>query len=145
MVPYIDVAGVEWYSRRHIMRSILLIFFIWVLLAALPVQSSERPTLGLALGGGGARGIAHIGLLQWLEDHRVPVDFIAGASMGGLVGGAWLEAGSAFDAWSDAAHQWNASGGFVLETFLGPFFIGGSVSLTNGDGRFYVNLGPFVR
>ncbi len=59
--------------------------------------------------------------------------------------GAWLEAGSAFDDWSDAAYQWNASGGFVLETFLGPFFIGGSVSLTNGEGRFYVNLGPFVR
>jgi NTE family protein len=59
--------------------------------------------------------------------------------------GAWLEAGSAFDEWSNASHQWNASGGFVLETFLGPFFIGGSVSLTNGDGRFYVNLGPFVR
>ncbi len=59
--------------------------------------------------------------------------------------GAWLEAGSAFDEWSEAAHQWNASGGFVLETLLGPFFIGGSVSLTNGDGRFYVSLGPFVR
>jgi NTE family protein len=59
--------------------------------------------------------------------------------------GAWLEAGSAFDEWSDADMQWNASGGFVLETFLGPLFVGGSVSLTNGDGRFYVNLGPFVR
>jgi len=59
--------------------------------------------------------------------------------------GAWLEAGSAFDGWSEASHQWNASGGFVLETFLGPLFLGGSVSLTNGDGRFYVNLGPFVR
>jgi NTE family protein len=59
--------------------------------------------------------------------------------------GAWLEAGSAFDEWNDVEGQWNASGGFVLETFLGPFFIGGSVSLTNGDGRFYVNLGPFMR
>jgi NTE family protein len=59
--------------------------------------------------------------------------------------GAWLEAGSAFDEWSDASYQWNASGGFVLETFLGPLFLGGSVSLTNGDGRFYINLGPFVR
>jgi len=59
--------------------------------------------------------------------------------------GAWLEAGSAFEEWSEASHQWNASGGFVLETFLGPLFIGGSVSLTNGEGRFYVNLGPFVR
>lgn len=59
--------------------------------------------------------------------------------------GAWLEAGSAFDEWSEASAQWNASGGFVLETFLGPLFVGGSVSLNDGDGRFYVNLGPFVR
>jgi NTE family protein len=59
--------------------------------------------------------------------------------------GAWLEAGSAFAEWSEASYHWNASGGFVLETFLGPLFLGGSVSLTNGDGRFYVNLGPFVR
>jgi hypothetical protein len=59
--------------------------------------------------------------------------------------GAWLEAGSAFDDWRHVSYQWNASGGFVLETFLGPLFLGGSVSLTNGDGRFYINLGPFVR
>jgi NTE family protein len=59
--------------------------------------------------------------------------------------GAWLEAGSAFERWSEAEAQWNASGGFVLETFLGPFFIGGSVSLTDGDHRFYVSLAPFLR
>ena len=53
------------------------------------VQPSARPKLGLALGGGAARGIAHIGLLQWLEEHRIPVDLIAGTSMGGLVGGAY--------------------------------------------------------
>jgi NTE family protein len=52
-------------------------------------QPGDRPTIGLALGGGGARGIAHIGLLRWLEEHRVPVDYIAGTSMGGLIGGAY--------------------------------------------------------
>jgi NTE family protein len=46
-----------------------------------------RPRVGLALGGGGARGFAHIGVLLWLEEHRVPVDVVAGTSMGGLVGG----------------------------------------------------------
>jgi NTE family protein len=46
-----------------------------------------RPRIGLALGGGGARGFAHIGVLLWLEEHRVPVDVVAGTSMGGLVGG----------------------------------------------------------
>jgi NTE family protein len=48
---------------------------------------AARPRLGLALGGGGARGFAHIGVLQWLDEHRVPVDVVVGTSMGGLVGG----------------------------------------------------------
>src|SRR5215467_3306159 len=47
----------------------------------------ERHRIGLVLGGGGARGLAHIGVLRWLEEHRIPVDYIAGTSMGGLVGG----------------------------------------------------------
>src|SRR5262245_14570237 len=68
------------------MRAVLL---TGVLLTALPLHSSERPKLGIALGGGAARGIAHIGFLQWLEEHRIPVDYIAGTSMGGLVGGAY--------------------------------------------------------
>lgn len=59
--------------------------------------------------------------------------------------GTWLETGSAFDRWNSAGIYWNVSGGLVLETFLGPVFMGGSVSLTNKDGRFYVNVGPFVR
>ena len=48
-----------------------------------------RPRVGLALGGGAARGIAHIGLLRWFEEHRIPIDYLAGTSMGGLVGGAY--------------------------------------------------------
>ncbi len=56
-------------------------------------QDSERPKIGLALGGGSARGIAHgiahVGVLEWLEEHRVPVDYVSGTSMGGLVGGAY--------------------------------------------------------
>jgi NTE family protein len=45
-----------------------------------------RPAIGIALEGGGALGLAHIGVLQWLEEHRVPVDRISGTSMGSLVG-----------------------------------------------------------
>lgn len=52
-------------------------------------QAQTRRSIGLALGGGAARGIAHIGLFEWLEEHRIPVDFVAGTSMGGLVGGAF--------------------------------------------------------
>ncbi len=50
------------------------------------VQPSGRAAVGVALEGGGALGLAHIGVLQWLEEHRVPVDRISGTSMGSLVG-----------------------------------------------------------
>ncbi|MCC6366773.1 MAG: patatin-like phospholipase family protein [Bryobacterales bacterium] len=52
----------------------------------LPAQTG-RPKIGLVLEGGGAYGLAHIGVLEWLEQHHVPVDRIAGTSMGGMVGG----------------------------------------------------------
>src|SRR5207247_10409870 len=48
---------------------------------------SNRPKVGLVLEGGGALGLAHIGVLQWLEAHRIPVNYVAGTSMGALVGG----------------------------------------------------------
>ena len=48
---------------------------------------AERPKIGLVLGGGGARGAAHIGVLKELERQRVPIDAIAGTSMGAIVGG----------------------------------------------------------
>ncbi len=46
-----------------------------------------RQKIGLVLEGGGALGLAHIGVMQWLYQHHVPVDLVAGTSMGGLVGG----------------------------------------------------------
>jgi len=47
----------------------------------------ERPKVGLALSGGGARGGAHVGVLKALEEMDIPIDFIAGTSMGAIVGG----------------------------------------------------------
>lgn len=46
-----------------------------------------RPVVGIALEGGGALGLAHVGVLQWFEEHHVPVDRVAGTSMGALIGG----------------------------------------------------------
>jgi len=48
-------------------------------------DEGERPKIGLALGGGFARGIAHIGVLRVLEEHEIPIDFIAGTSVGALI------------------------------------------------------------
>ena len=54
---------------------------------AASVTLQERPRIGLVLGGGGARGAAHIGVLRELERLRIPIDAIAGTSMGAVVGG----------------------------------------------------------
>lgn len=53
------------------------------------LAAAERPRVGLVLGGGGARGAAHIGVLEVLRENRIPVDCVAGTSMGGLVTGAF--------------------------------------------------------
>ncbi|WP_373975112.1 patatin-like phospholipase family protein [Chitinibacter sp. SCUT-21] len=53
------------------------------------LQPSSRPRVGLVLGGGGARGFAHIGVLKILEQNHIPVDCVIGTSIGSLVGGAY--------------------------------------------------------
>jgi NTE family protein len=68
--------------------------------SAVPAQQAEpdpqdRPRIGLVLSGGGARGAAHIGVLKVLEENRVPVDAIAGTSMGAVVGGLYASGLSA--------------------------------------------------
>lgn len=63
--------------------------FALVLACAGAAAATERPRVGLVLGGGGARGAAHIGVLEVLDRLHVPVDCVAGTSMGALVAGAW--------------------------------------------------------
>jgi len=58
---------------------------------------AARPRIGLVLSGGGARGAAHIGVLKVLEENRVPIDAIAGTSMGAVVGGLYASGLSAAD------------------------------------------------
>ncbi len=75
---------------RPLARALLTLAVLMFLIpAVLPagVNAGERPKIGLALGGGGARGAAHIGVLRTLEEMGVPVDYIAGTSMGSIVGG----------------------------------------------------------
>lgn len=76
-------------------RSSLCISFFLILLASTPglaqesLNSPPHPKMGLVLEGGGALGLAHIGVIQYLEEHRIPVSYIAGTSMGALVGGVY--------------------------------------------------------
>ena len=69
----------------HVLLSAVLL----LPLSAFPAdgEGSSRPKIGLALSGGGARGSAHIGVLQALDELGVPVDYIAGTSMGAIIGG----------------------------------------------------------
>ena len=52
-------------------------------------KALNRPRIGLALSGGAARGIAHVGVLRALEENAIPIDGVAGASAGALIGGAY--------------------------------------------------------
>ncbi len=89
--------------RKHLRRWRPLVPFLCVLMAPSLAAGqapddpavAERPRVGLVLGGGGARGAAHIGVLKELERLRVPIDAIAGTSMGAIVGGLYASGMSA--------------------------------------------------
>lgn len=67
-------------------RSLLVLSLV---ATSIPGIAAEPPRIGLVLGGGGARGAAHIGVLEVLAEQRIPIACVAGTSMGGLVAGAW--------------------------------------------------------
>lgn len=69
-----------------------------------PPSTAGRQKIGLVFEGGGALGLAHIGVIHWLEDHHIPVDYVAGTSMGGLVGGLYASGLSA-DEIKDFVHR----------------------------------------
>src|SRR5882757_8240460 len=73
------------------MRRIVFILLLLLLPLSLRAQQNPapwpRPKIGVALEGGGAMCLAHMGVLEWFEEHHIPVDYVAGTSMGGLVGG----------------------------------------------------------
>lgn len=72
---------------RYLMTIVPIIVGSLAVAAEAPEQKQdERPRIGLVLGGGGARGAAHIGVLRELERLRIPIDAIAGTSMGAIVG-----------------------------------------------------------
>jgi NTE family protein len=99
-----------------------------------------RPKVGLALGGGVARGLAHIGVLSVLEEASIPIDCIAGTSMGAIIGAAYcagLEVADLRDiaartGWLQVSRPLLSAGGFVtftrmerwIEDNVGEFDVG---------------------
>ena len=89
-------------SHRCFTRTSTPLFLLTLILSlALPQAAvsldtrTERPRVGLVLGGGGARGGAHVGVIKMLDRLRIPVDVIAGTSMGAIVGGLYASGLSA--------------------------------------------------
>ncbi len=67
---------------------LLLLFFVIATMNVYAQQSREaRQSVGVVLSGGGARGVAHLGVLRALEEAQIPIDYICGTSMGAIVGG----------------------------------------------------------
>ncbi|RMG77532.1 MAG: hypothetical protein D6707_11020 [Bacteroidetes bacterium] len=66
------------------MQRIIFLILLWCISKAV---FSQQPTVGLVLSGGGANATVHIGVIKFLEENNIPIDYIAGTSMGALIGG----------------------------------------------------------
>lgn len=66
---------------RHILRTLFLILFIPLL--------AHGQKVGLVFSGGAAKGLAHVGVLKALEENNIPIDYVVGTSMGGIIGGCY--------------------------------------------------------
>lgn len=64
-----------------------ILFFLVTLVIICPDAMGQRKKVGIVLSGGGAKGVAHIGVLKVLEEAGIPIDYISGTSMGAIVGG----------------------------------------------------------
>src|SRR5688572_7640495 len=67
------------------MKRLYLIF----LLLSITTATTRAQKVGLVLSGGAAKGLAHVGVLKALEEHEIPIDYIVGTSMGGIIGGCY--------------------------------------------------------
>lgn len=76
---------------KHMIKYLWTILFLLISIFAYSQETDSvnvtRPKIGLVLSGGGAKGAAHIGVLKYIEEAGIPIDYIAGTSMGSIVGG----------------------------------------------------------
>lgn len=103
------------------MRRFLSIIFM--VLAAMTSLSAREQKVGLVLSGGGAKGIAHIGVIQALEENDIPIDYVTGTSMGAIVGGLYAA---------------GYSPGEMMELLASPLFVNASQGTISPDLRYYL-------
>jgi NTE family protein len=101
--------GTRWGSYYLLLRIALVLFTASVSSLIAVAQNGppapKRLTIGVALEAGGALGLAHIGVIRWFEQHHIPIDYIAGNSMGGLVGGMYAT-GKSPDELEQLSKEW---------------------------------------
>ena len=83
-LPVLSLVKID-LAKIDLVKVVFSLLLIGILLVV--ESANARPKIGLALGGGGAKGAAHIGVLRVLEQHNIPIDYIAGTSIGSVVGG----------------------------------------------------------
>ena len=113
-----------------------LLFLIFLVIGVkLSAQESEQK-VGLVLAGGGALGIAHIGVLQYLEEIGIPIDRIGGTSMGGIIGGLYASGFSATELEQIVLDQdWDNLLSNDLDRRKAPFYV-----KKNADHRYLISL-----
>ncbi|MCA9431161.1 MAG: patatin-like phospholipase family protein [Candidatus Omnitrophica bacterium] len=79
------------------------------------VRELAHAQVGLALGGGGARGMAHIGVIKTLEEEGIPIDMVAGSSMGGIVAAVYAQGRPGSRLLSDTRFYWANLGNFLFD------------------------------
>lgn len=72
---------------NKILKYFFRLFSAVLISVSCTLTAQDRPRIGVVLSGGGAKGMAHIGVLQALEEAHIPIDYIAGTSIGAIVGG----------------------------------------------------------
>src|SRR5688572_25863453 len=128
----------------------VVLYFVAYPFASNAQNEQKRPVVGVVLSGGGALGLAQVGILRYLEEHRIPVDVIVGTSMGGLLGGLYATGHTAADLerivsgadWRDLLRttarfedrsvaekqSWNRITGVYSIPFRGGFALPGGIS-----------------
>jgi NTE family protein len=71
----------------HLFKAVCLVFLLFNPICVWKSTAQDKPKIGLVLSGGGAKGLAHIGILKSLEEAGITPDYITGTSMGSIMGG----------------------------------------------------------
>src|SRR5262249_45562290 len=106
-----------------------------------PAASGKRPKIGLALGGGGTRGAAHVGVMQVLEKEGIPIDCVAGTSVGAIIGGMYAS-GIPLDRLENIvqkkafAHSYNTVPIWLRVAAIPVFLVPHLVGFTHYDGLY---------